>query len=154
MPNRATPCHTLPHPCQTVPHPATLRHTRAKSCHTVPHRAIPCPTLTNPLKPPQICPNPLKPSQTQMSVTSTSLSLFFFSLPISLQRVSRLSLCSPRRHPPSPEIDRGSEETLCVFFCFIFFFFFYESQGFPQDLGFWPPRGTSQKKVEFFFFFQ
>ena len=33
-------------------------------------------------------------------------------------------------------------------------FFFWVSQGFPQDLGFWPPRGTSQKKVEFFFFFQ
>ena len=33
-------------------------------------------------------------------------------------------------------------------------FFFGEWQGFPQDLGFWPPRGTSQKKVEFFFFFQ
>ena len=34
------------------------------------------------------------------------------------------------------------------------FFFFFTSQGFPQDLGFWPPRGTSQKKVDFFFFFQ
>ena len=30
--------------------------------------------------------------------------------------------------------------------------FFCTKQGFPQDLGFWPPRGTSQKKVKFFFF--
>ena len=34
-----------------------------------------------------------------------------------------------------------------------YFFFLCTWQGFPQDLGFWPPRGTSQKKVEFFFFF-
>ena len=34
----------------------------------------------------------------------------------------------------------------------LFFFFFSPSQGFPQDLGFWPPRGTSQKKVKKFFF--
>ena len=39
-------------------------------------------------------------------------------------------------------------------FLFFFPFFFSFFQGFPQDLGFWPPRGTSQKKVEFFFFFQ
>ena len=37
--------------------------------------------------------------------------------------------------------------------CFDIFFFLSQYQGFPQDLGFWPPRGTSQKKVEFFFFF-
>ena len=31
-------------------------------------------------------------------------------------------------------------------------FFFLRLQGFPQDLGFWPPRGTSQKKVKKKFF--
>ena len=40
---------------------------------------------------------------------------------------------------------------LSLFLRCVFFFSF--NQGFPQDLGFWPPRGTSQKKVEFFFFF-
>ena len=101
LPNRAIPCHTRAKPCHTVPYPAKPCHTLpypaipcytvpypAIPCHTMPNPAIPCPTLTNPLKPPQICPNPLKPSQTQMSVTSTSLPVFYLIFVKQSTRVS------------------------------------------------------------------
>ena len=49
---------------------------------------------------------------------------------------------------PIYTVTRGLLYFKSTFFSMFDFLYFFVFQGFPQELGFWPPRGTSQKKVK------